>query len=239
MAKKITVNDDLDISDDPKLVAKVDAMMDPAVSEDAVSDSEASESDNLEPKVEIEETAQSGPPPLDIFADAPSAPPLESIDESPKQPKTKPKTKTDVKKVKTETAADRKVKDDKPTPKDEPVSLDIEPDVEDQATEPKVEETVKVKIKPQRPPEYDDPKTAQAIEDIVAEESDAVLSLIDANEAEKYQAAVDQDKHGHPIFWTLIALICLLAIAMALFLMFPSFANFVNSLHISSLGKHL
>ena len=66
-----------------------------------------------------------------------------------------------------------------------------------------------------------------------------VLSLVDVAEAEKYQAAVDQDKHGHPIFWTLIALICLLAIAMALFLMFPSFANFVNSLHIRSLGKHL
>ncbi len=233
MAKKIIVNNDLDTSDDPKLVAKVDAMMDPSVTEKSLPDSESSDVPATELETKTNSDPQTNMPPLDIFAEASSAPPLNTLDLEPpaKVRKDKLKTKTTPKKVK---ATEAKNLTTEKVLEAEDESIEAMP-----ALDTGTDEDVTVKVKPARPIEYDDPKTAQAIEDIVAEESDAVLSLIDEAETEKYRDAVEQEKHGHPIFWALIAIICLLAAAMALFLMYPPFANFINSLNLKLPNKHL
>ncbi len=223
MAKKIIVSDDLDISDDPKLVAKVDAMMDPEATE-VVPVPEPTPPTNDQSV----DAAKADPPPLDIFAGMTSAPPLEAV-ETPPQPKpvkvkvkTKPASKEAKSAAKTVTAKPAKAK----PAEDEPV--------------PVTEEAVEVSVKASSPNEYDDPKTAQAIEEIVTAESDAVLNLVDAAvENENRQQGEVPQKHGHPIFWSLVALICLLAVAMALFLMYPSLGGLLNSLHLKTLFKHL
>jgi len=65
-------------------------------------------------------------------------------------------------------------------------------------------------------PSLDDPVSDAAIDDIVAQESDTTLANEDTERAEAAAVTEPVEKvskiHHHPIFWTIIFLICLVAI---------------------------
>jgi len=80
----------------------------------------------------------------------------------------------------------------------------------EQAPEP--EETADVPSEPQ----LDDSVSDAAVDDIVAHESDTVLAAEDtAIEQQKVTAPRPRKIHHHPVFWTLVALIAIVAVATA------------------------
>lgn len=98
-----------------------------------------------------------------------------------------------------------------------------------------------LKIAPKRSNEFDDPKTAAAIDDIVAHESDVVLNSVDQQHSETIEASepAKTTKHGHPLFWFLVLIICLIAAAMALFLIDPSIHNPLTKVNWNAIRRRL
>ena len=215
MAKKIAVKE-AEVDDDPNLIEKVDEMMDPE--EQAT---KASDGDNDQPTTD-------DPTPLDIFADTPSAPLLKI-----------PKGKKIIKDV--------LVKDEPAEPLAE--AVDPEPEHQDAENKQEVVEALPIQLDPEEekvisprreaPKEYDDPTTAKAIDDIVAQESDEVLLIEDHKIADKKVAAGSGKSSGHPIFWSLVVIVCLIGIAMAVFIVDPSIHDPLSKVHWSSITKHL
>lgn len=78
----------------------------------------------------------------------------------------------------------------------------------------------------------DDAVSDAAIDDIVAQESDDTLATEDAEQAEAEAAAQPVEKvskiHHHPVFWTVIFLICLVA-ALAAYLLITGGSNLPGS----------
>ena len=237
MAKKQANQPKTDISkDEQQLIVKVDKMM-ATEHQDMAPDYEPETTLLEEPKDEpsptnkkkiaimtdeetkSEEESSDSLPPLDIFADAPGAPPLKPSPESAKS-----KDRVEVKKAaKSETPA-VEIKADLPA--------EAKEEVQPQEDEPL----------PPRAESFDDPLTAKAIEDIVAHESDVALS--EQNDSNSSSAAseshiIREGKHTHRIFWTLVTLVCIIAIAMAVFIIDPALHNPFSHLHWSSIRRHL
>lgn len=207
MAKhKAPPQESADVYEDPKLVEKVDAMMDPAEDEKKTKRPIEPEADPKQDQTEEEI------PPLDIFADAPGAPPLDN------KPQKTPAKKSP------------KVADQPDTP---PAETLLEPNAgEDE------DETSKVPP-PKKPEGYDDPSTAQAIDEIVAHESDTVLAAQDQKLAQESTNEAAEAQPTHHIFWAFIAIICLIAIALAVLLADPSIHNPLSKVHWSNVRRHL
>ncbi len=207
---KIQAEDNEEVSEDPKLVEKVDQMMDPK----KATENQGSENDPNEAIVDSE-TSDESTPELDIFADTPSAPLLEK----PHAKKNRAK-KTTV-----------KVSTDEPVIEDQSLSEDEEKD--DHPEEAVLE-------RPDRPDNYDDPQTTQAIDDIVSHESDMILALNDQKLSRAKKAATPVNReHHHRIFWSIIALLSLIAIAVAVYIVDPSIYTPLSKVHWSSIRKHL
>ena len=69
-------------------------------------------------------------------------------------------------------------------------------------------------------PTIDSPETDAAIDDIVAQEGDHALAAEDAGVAQAYQLVEDEadgteKKRGHPVFWTIIFILVLIALLAA------------------------
>lgn len=225
MAKNIEIKEESLNQEDTKLVKKVDRMMDPAITEfppeekvnDQISDEVVDEplATDIEPKTD---TA-----PLDIFANRATAPLI---------------TKKAKQTIKNKDIVDDKLASDDVSVKfGTPLKVTYEEEASDISGQSEEDELAHQKIsssKTSNPDEYDDPILAEAISDIVAHESDEVLLVEDsmlANRAENSQPI--KDKTGsHPIFWTSVALVCLLAIAIALFLADPIIFQPLSKIHI-------
>ena len=220
MAKKISVQEDPSSDEDPKIVAEVDEMMDPELP-----DEPETKEENVEPPTANNQEQSSGfkneseLPPLDIFADVPSAPPLETGKSKAKASKPEPEPSKEEQSL------------------DEPVSESVTNQQDNSSIE---QETAIVDTKPAEPDNYDDPKTAQAIDEIVAEESDTTLDVEDQRkaEAEASSAPIESSK-GHPFFWAMVFLVCIIAIVIAVFLMYPSLHNPLSKIHWKSIRSHL
>lgn len=210
MAKKIQIKDEADSGEDPSLVAKVDEMMDP--DQDGVVVSTVDEPMPLESEADLPKISREPElPPLDIFADAPSAPLL-----------TKKKSKKVV-----------------VAPALTPDTTTVTPEAETQSAEPEVE-SLPVSSEEIKPEEFDDPDTAKAIDDIVAHEGDTALNVEDSKRRSREEASEPpKEKHGHPIFWTLVFLVCVVAIVMAAFLADPQLFHPLSKIHWSSIRQHL
>ena len=205
MAKKIEVMNELDSGEDPKLIAIVDEMMDPSSPKEKKIEPVPDQSDDS-PKsgktIKIETEAEDLPV-LDIFADTPSAPLIE------KEPKEEAKAEA---------------------PASEETKLEVEstPEVAVDMTSNKVEPSQKAIASNPTVNEYDDSQLSKAIEDIVSHESDEVLLAEDSKlDMLNETAKSPKDNDSHKLFWTLVVLVCLVAIAMAVFLVDP---NFIHSL---------
>jgi hypothetical protein len=238
MAKKVVVvEDDQDPNEDPVVVAKVDEMMDPAKPAEKASEAKEEETP-VEDTETVSEEEASGPPPLDIFADAPSAPELI---------KTTGK-KADKKEVKTE--------------RDEPEPAEESEKAPTKESEPEPEETKETEVKeskqdseldeaivsdnltdesiPIEPDDFDDPKTAKAIDDIVSLESDVVLDHEDQSKnklATKTQKKSEK-KPSHKLFWSLVIIVCLIAVVMALFILDPA-VHLPKNISWNSIKHHI
>ncbi|MGH7234098.1 MAG: hypothetical protein ACREF7_01490 [Candidatus Saccharimonadales bacterium] len=228
MAKKQTAKVSVDGSDEEqKLIVRVDKMM-ATENQDMAPDYEPeTKQADLEPEkqsatkpktkiavVGVDEDSEIADslPPLDIFADAPGAPPL---------------------KVKTEKSAEPK---DEQKETEESVVPPVETEQDNTAWVEQPEDNA-----PQKVENYDDQLTAKAIEDIVAHESDDEgQSAKDSEEPSEVKVDLSrQTKHTHHIFWTLVAIVCLLAVAMTIFIINPSIHNPLSHLHWSSIRRHL
>lgn len=192
----------IDENDDPKLVARVDAMMNSKLT--------TAEPKPLAKKVKDESRTDGlvSAPPLDIFADATSAPILNSA------PLAKVKKAHIIQERSSVSSGGEKI-------------------------------TVRVKSAPtaalvaEAPENYDDPVTAQAINDIVASESDEVLAAEDSALAEQQLDSEPVKESGHKLFWSFIALICLVALALALFIIDPNLFKPLTKIHLNSIMRHL
>lgn len=215
MAKNKEPLEDNDQYENPQLVEKVDAMMDPKKEPDSTQTEDVNEVEDL--PIEGESSSEDAPPPLDIFAEAeeeaPGAPPMDS-------PKKKGKAAKKVAKDEHQDAAGDEVLEETP--------ISSEKENAKPAKSPK-------------PEEYDDPQTAKAVDDIVSHESDAVLGIVDANlaNAEANSTPVKTEQ-GHKIFWFSVVIICLVAIVLGLYIINPTmFHSVVSKIHWSSIRRHL
>ena len=217
MAKKVEIQDDQDPSEDPAVVAKVDEMMDPAKEKDKPSESEQP---TPQPEAESVEEPTSDLPPLDIFADAPGAPQLESKDN-------KSKKKEEKKKEEVETA-------------DKAEEINTEDNAEVPLSSDDIDNSP-VEANPIEPDDFDDPTTAKAIDDIVAHESDVVLGVADDKLAkqEEQEQPVKEEKASHKLFWSLVFIVCIIAIAMALYIIDPSIHSPIKGFNWGTIKRHL
>lgn len=73
------------------------------------------------------------------------------------------------------------------------------------------------------PAQLDTPESDAAVDAIVAEEADQVLAAQDAGIAAEQDSAepVEEEKHGHPVFWFIIVFFVVLAMIFAYVLMNP------------------
>jgi hypothetical protein len=215
VARKIDIVDGSEAGEDPKLIRRVDAMMDPSVEEKPVVP--------LTSSTEEQSEASSDLPPIDIFSETKSAPPL-----------------TEPSKGKSKKAESGKEKEDSAPAYEVVPETDPEPteSVDPKPTEVQVNDGLKSEPKP--PEEYDDPAITKAINDIVAEESDEVLSAEDKKlERKRAKAAAVEKNTGHPIFWALVVIVCLVAIAIGVFIFDPNLHNPLARFHWSSIRRHL
>ena len=192
MAKKNQDQDtDSDLTEDPKVIAKVDAMMSTGRDDKLELMTEPKSVDELADSQP--ESSESSPPPLDIFADTPSAPLLNKV-------KTKPKRTVRKVKIAVEEASD-----------------------EDEEGKVEVKEIPAEEVKPPKVNNYDDPQTVQAINEIVAEEADTTLEVQDAElEQAKADSVSAKGSHLATWFWVVVIIVCLVAIGMAIYLIDPN-----------------
>lgn len=193
MAKQITVDSaDEQPEENKQLVAKVDQMLSPAANK-------------TEPvKTAPEPSDETGPPPLDIFADTPSAP-LLSVTKKKSRQKT--------------------VKAEKSTKNIHIAAKVLEPAESETALDP---DDAPDKISVWRasvPNEYNDSQTAAAIDSIVASEEDTLLNLED--QVKSSQLSNQGTKHHifRKLFWLIIGLLCLVALSVAVHVVYPNVTN--------------
>jgi hypothetical protein len=87
------------------------------------------------------------------------------------------------------------------------------PETEVAATEEVASQDIPAEI------QIDDAASDAAVDDIVAHEGDTVLEVDDASSEQAVQAPQPKKKlHHHPVFWTLVTLVALTAIAAAVLL---------------------
>jgi len=222
MKTKVTSDIDNDQNDDAALIKHVDAMMDIHYQEDDQDVSKGQvnevESDGPVETVVIEPPAVNAAEPIDIFADIASAPMIatekkkESEDSREHQP-----TKIKIVKAKNESDAE--------------IPVEVEPDNSaDVSSDKSNEETNK-------PLEYDDQELDQAITEIVNKESDEVLLVEDTILKDKQAQAkpIDEKRFKHPIFWSMVAIVSCVAIAMIVFLIDPNIHNPISKVDWSKL----
>ena len=251
MAKKqaATKNNNDASGEEQKLVAIVDQMMatehqdmtpnyEPATKITKTEDT--TEKVDLKDQVDITEqsepTEPASPPALDIFADVPGPPPLAG----------KSETKASLKKKATQIAVVDN-SDDASTNQEETAELETEAETEaepeaEAATEPEEEEEAETPSTTSavRTENFDDPVIAEAIEDIVAHEGDIALSVQDATQADaELKSLHHAEAHTHHLFWTLVAIVCLVAIAMAVFIINPSIHTPFRNLNWNTIRRHL
>ncbi len=213
MAKKINIQEDSNSDEDPKLVAEVDEMMDTELPKEPTN-TEVDPEDTPTKRVNIKDEVDL--PPLDIFTEVPGAPPLQTAE---------------------------KVKPAEVIPEStQPPANDV--DEAGQTNNPPIEtlkeEEVPTTFNPKQPDNYDDPKTAEAIDEIVAEESDATLDVADQKKAEAEAASKPAEYNkGHPFFWALVFIVAIIAIVIAIFLLDPSLHNPLSKIHWNSIRSHL
>jgi len=228
MAKKIDSTEDDFTQEDPNLIKQVDNMMDPSVPDFPVDNS--SEIDNQDGSQEDKESNQQDQSgevkPIDIFADSPGTAPL--LDK---------KTKKAVQK--SLASIDDQAQTSSKNTDNTPIVQEQNNDHDEDALETNVEEDSSIPIQPDQPltqpDEYDDPKLADAISDIVAQESDEVLLAEDSlllTHGQQDTQVVEDSSSGHPFFWTLVAIVCLAAIGIALFLVDPNIYHPLSKLHL-------
>jgi hypothetical protein len=238
MAKQaIPVKEGSDNGEDPAVVAKVDEMMDLNLPEQP---SEPLFDENQ--KVSQQTAPITKPlPTLDIFS-AVSGPP--DLVES-KKPKTKKikiqleQTESGNQDIPVAVAPSQPPevtvsKNDPPLPSDtEPVELLVSNS--DKELPP-------ADFDAPKPDDFDDPKTAAAINDILARESDTLLQAQDPSPSAARTAKVENDateEGSHRIFWSLVFVVCLIAIAMAVFLIDPAIHNPLSKINWSAIRRHL
>ncbi len=247
MAKKQTAtkNNNDGSGEEQKLVVKVDQMMatehqdmtpnyEPATK---ITDPDP-KAKKVEVKDEVTTTENSessepvSPPALDIFADVPGPPPLAGKSEAKASP---PKKATQIAVVDNS--------DDAPTNQEEKAEVETEAEPEEEAeTEADIEDEAEAPSATSavRTENFDDPVIAEAIEDIVAHEGDIALSVQDATQADaELKSLHHAEAHTHHLFWTLVAIVCLVAIAMAVFIINPSIHTPFRNLHWNTIRRHL
>lgn len=161
---------------------------------------------NKDPKITNPETAPLLPVGLDQDADGLVDPRAAELNDSLGVTKPAPKTLTAEEKVDAMMAAD--------------------PSPEPTAAEPLKSAPVAGDDVPVGPLALDTPQTDAAIDDIVAQEADQVLAAEDAgirlaNDEAEANAAEPVERHGHPVFWFVVALLVVLALIFAYVLMQP------------------
>jgi hypothetical protein len=82
--------------------------------------------------------------------------------------------------------------------------------------------------------ELDDAATDAAVDDIVAHEQDAPSGIEDASEQPKGTDQSAKKKHRHPLFWSLVTILALLAVVTAALLASGGNASFPGSDKIQS-----
>lgn len=182
-------NSEQDNGDDSKLIAKVDEMMSP----DRPSKPMQAKAQSI--KIKISDQPQTpSPPPLDIFAETPSAPLL-----SRKNIKDKPLKEPASKSV--------------PVLVESPTKTVAEP-------EPVVDTPPSL----QTVNEYDDPQTAALVDQIVASEAKPIPEQrFEAHKKSSKVSSRQHQGRQHPLLWVLVILICILAGVTVLYLSDPAF----------------
>ena len=247
MAKKqaVTKNNNDGSGEEQKLVAKVDQMMatehqdmtpnyEPATK---ITDPEP-KAKKVEVKDEVTTTENSepiepaSPPALDIFADVPGPPPLAGKSEAKASLKKKA-TQIAVVDNSDDASTNQEEKAEVETEAEPEEEAETEADVEDEAEAPSATSAVRTE-------NFDDPVIAEAIEDIVAHEGDIALSVQDATQADaELKSLHHAEAHTHHLFWTLVAIVCLVAIAMAVFIINPSIHTPFRNLNWNTIRRHL
>ena len=245
MAKKqaVTKNNNDGSGEEQKLVAKVDQMMatehqdmtpnyEPATK---ITDPDP-KAKKVEVKDEVTTTENSEPsepdslPALDIFADVPGPPPLAGKSETKASPA---KKATQIAVVDNSDDASTNQEEEAELETEAEPEAETEPDVEDEAEAPSATSAVRTE-------NFDDPVIAEAIEDIVAHEGDIALSVQDATQADaELKSLHHAEARTHHLFWTLVAIVCLVAIAMAVFIINPSIHTPFRNLNWNTIRRHL
>jgi hypothetical protein len=223
--------------EDPELVKIVDQMMDPNISDPPKETVNVSDFTKDSTEDRVEPVKANEPPPLDIFANTVTAPLLKPV-KTTKESKTKLKIK-DANSEGGEVAGVDKVPDEDFQPIETTIAVgndDQESTVDDQFLD-KVGAGLNAIV----PDEYDDPKTEKAIKDIVAKESDEVIMAEDSLLAQEEAASepLKTKKTSHPIFWSLVGLVSLVAIAIIVFLIDPNIHDPISKINWSSIRHHL
>jgi hypothetical protein len=211
MTKKISIKDNNLNQEDPYLLKKVDKMMDSSSVSDSISDE--FEQDKLTIKSDIANS-----PARDIFADTVTAPLLtkKSMSTSDDEELASDSTEESAKLANAIAIKDNSVVE---SGENNLFNNQITPD-----------------SKITTPDEYDDPKLTEAINDIVAQESDKALLVDDSLLAQAQQnSQMVNARSSHPIFWALVALICLVAIALAVFLIYPNIYPPISRFNLKAL----
>jgi len=242
MAKKIDTQEDSLPQEDPALIKRVDKMMDPSAPEfpnlATVDEESPGETDDSELDSTTSKAANTDEQPLDIFANTAATAPLlaKKADKVAQDEKKDDQVDEVGTEEETSPANDQVVDSILSQPQDEEEDDDDQENSNDQTADLVKSNKSKLKVAI-KPDEYDDPKLSEVISDIVAQESDEVLLAEDnllVNTAENSQPLAD-DSSSHPIFWILVAIVCLVAIAIALFLVDPNIYHFLKKIHFKSL----
>lgn len=228
MPKKIDSTEDDLSQEDPNLIKQVDNMMDPSVPDFPIDNaSDIDDQDRPQVDQELNQQDQSSQvKPIDIFADSPSTAPL----------LTKKNKKKDQKSL---ASIDEQVETSTKNTDNMPIIQDQDNNQDEKRSEDNIEKNLPSSTSSDQPltqpDEYDDPQLSEAISDIVAQESDEVLmaedSMLLVNDQQ--DAKVAQDNSGsHPLFWTLVAIVCIAAVGIALFLVDPNIYHPLSKLHL-------
>lgn len=214
MTKENKNNDNELIGDDPMLVKSVDLMMDPDLSDESPSVKEVQEV-----KVEKLDDQAKSLPPLDIFQKVQSAPLLV------KKKEELHKLNIKINEAKTDFIA-------------QPVEVEVsKTDLAHSAAS----ENRPIKYNPAYPDDYNDPKTAKAIDDIVAQESDQVLASNDER-LEEIENSVPNKNHKawlNLFFWLMVFLLCLIAIGITAYYVNPAVYKPLSRLNWHAIKGHI
>jgi hypothetical protein len=221
MAKKINIQDDSLNQEDPYLLKKVDKMMGSSSTPDSISDEFEQDKLTAKPDAAIDS------PTRDIFADTVTAPLLTKKSMS---------TSKDEELYSDSTEDERIMTIEAEEPVKQASTIAIKDNVVESGENNSLNNQITLDSKATTPDEYDDPKLTEVINDIVAQESDKALLVDDSLLAKAQQnSRMVNARSSHPIFWTLVALVCLVAIAIAVFLIYPNIYPPISRFNLKAL----